>query len=1012
MANPAVEIANLQRQREQLFAERDRLESERDALIAKARAQFQGGDREGGTALRAAAAEVESKLNAVEAQIGNLSTQISTLEQQQTAQDKAEQPQTTVSNPEPPAEDPTAKRTEDIAASTDVNTNSGNPDEPGPATIPKTGNNSDQDDNPQTSNVSPLGQPTATTAATPVNSPAEKPIVPQPNILDRFASYTYQASVYMLTPAQFNSFQRSRKKTVNGYNLMFQSGGAPNNIGGPQGAGASTTGFRTVTKDGVESVVNASDAVPSGSSPDAGRNPYFPNDFYIDSITVESILQGKATMAAHSATQLKFTVVEPANITLIDCIYKAVQDLQPRNGVKGPINYASVCYLMVIRFYGYDEQGRLQKAGSFTEESSLTDPNAAIEKYIPFRIKGINWEVSSKLVTYEFDCQPVGQIVAGGTRRGTVPADFEISGQTVGELLTGSVAASNATATTNLRADENQSQAEVARLNNQASAPPKASAAQQKAVLRTGIIGAINAEQQQKVKEGVYEIADEYEIVFANGAEKIRDATLYKPGDNVNKGATDMGPAPSQNPSGLSPDKGAVNANSRNQGITAGMQLLQIIDIAIRNSNYITNQATTVIAEGDDGKAQANGAANSKSFAWYLPIMTVEQLGYDNKRNDYAFRVRYTIVPYTPQDFQSQYFPQPKFRGVVKSYPYWFTGQNTAVLDYRANFNHLYVQTVSGSSVETSALATSRKDFLSSTRELPFVQYQARSTESSQGAAGRANEIAANAAEYLYNPASNGEGEITIVGDPAWLQQGSAVGDIDAKNINYSPFNPDGTINFDTNDVLFEIVWQRPEDYELGSGLADPYSRTQTIFGDREPRQSVIYRATNIVSEFRTGKFTQKVKGVLYRYRVPGQSTANADNQSNAETQRLQRQNQRSGDQSAVTDARLGGGILTGARDLTSVIRQANNPVAAIKTFGSARPAPSNNVSVTPSGSGEFAPPAPTAADSVSPLPPAQPVTSNGEDVDQSAAETARLNRIGRTLETSTNSPQQGARDY
>jgi len=899
------------------------------------------------------------------------------------------------------------------------------------------GDNQAQDDNPQTSNASALGEPAAATAATPANSPAAKPIVPQPNILDRFASYTYQAAVYMLTPDQFNTFQRSKKKSVNGYNLMFQSGGAPNNIGGPQGAGGASQ-FKTVSRDGVDSVVAASDALPSAGSPDAGRNPYFPNDFYIDSITVENILQGKATMAAHSSTQLKFTVIEPANITLIDCIYKAVQDLQPKPTGGGPVNYAAVCYLMVLRFYGYDEQGRLQKAGAFSESSGLTDPNSAIEKYIPFRIKNINWEVSSRLVSYEFDCQPIGQIVAGGTRRGTIPADVEISGQTVGELLVGSVPPNNGTATTGLRADENQSQAEVNRLSGQTSAPPKASAAQQKSSLRAGLIGAMNAEQEKRVKNGEYEIADVYEIVFAKGAEKIRDATTFKPGKDVNKGATDMGPAPQQNPSGLSPDKGAVNANTRNQGITAGMQLLQAIDIAIRNSNYITDQATTVITEGDDGKSEANGSANTNSFSYYFPVMSVEQLGYDSKRNDFAYKVTYTILPYTPQDFQSQYFPLPAYRGVVKSYPYWFTGQNTAVLDYKANFNHLYVQTISGSSVETSALAQSRKDFLSGTRELAFVNYQARSTESSQGAAGRANELAANALEYLYNPASNGEGEITIVGDPAWFQQGSAVGAIDPNNVNYDPFNPDGTINFDTNDVLFEIVWQRPEDYDLGKGLADPYARTQTIFGDREPRQSVVYRATHITSEFRQGRFTQKVKGVLYRYQTPGQKTAQ---QTSGVAQSTQQSLDASGRQTSASDPRVigrsnqtlstqlrtgvslnstaggGRGVVGGptAEELAAYAESKSSQTAAASLSSAATPsarlAPKSNVTATPVSSGEFSAAPPTPADTVSPLAPAGPVTSNGQNVNESAAEIARLRRASAVSVGALNIPQQGARD-
>jgi hypothetical protein len=334
------------------------------------------------------------------------------------------------------------------------------------------------------------------------------------------------------------------------------------------------------------------------------------------------------------------------------------------------------------------------------------------------------------------------------------------------------------------------------------------------------------------------------------------------------------------------------------------------------------------------------------------------------------------------------------------------------VLDYRANFNKLYVQTISGSSVETSALARSRANFAASMREMPFVDFQARSTESAQGAAGKANELAANAAEYLYNPADNGQGEITIVGDPAWIQQGSAVGEINPTAVDYSPFTSDGTINYDTQDVLFEIVWQRPEDYDLSKGLADPYARTQDIFGDRQPRQSVIYRAIGITSEFVKGRFQQKIKGVLYRYRVPTPPLTSGDTgeipgvttQSGAEAERLPT--------TAVAQA--------------IDPRRADKPAAALSSsvFPSARLAPTPTVTATPVSSGQFSAAPPGADNTASTLLPAQPVSSNGETVESPATrQTAsgrlnilsllgRLNRTQVSNDAVLSDPQQGARDY
>jgi hypothetical protein len=67
-------------------------------------------------------------------------------------------------------------------------------------------------------------------------------ITPQDNVLDRFSSYTYRASWYLMTPAQYKQLVYSKKKTVNGYMLLVQSGGAPQNSGGFKGASGTQQG--------------------------------------------------------------------------------------------------------------------------------------------------------------------------------------------------------------------------------------------------------------------------------------------------------------------------------------------------------------------------------------------------------------------------------------------------------------------------------------------------------------------------------------------------------------------------------------------------------------------------------------------------------------------------------------------------------------------------------------------------------------------------------------------------
>jgi len=99
-------------------------------------------------------------------------------------------------------------------------------------------------------------------------------------------------------------------------------------------------------------------ATPGAKDPDAGRNPFFPDDFYIESITGENQFPGNKTAAAHMVTNMKFTVIEPGGITLIDRLYQAVQDQAPKDAT-GAVNYTDAQYLMVIRWYGYDEDRQI-----------------------------------------------------------------------------------------------------------------------------------------------------------------------------------------------------------------------------------------------------------------------------------------------------------------------------------------------------------------------------------------------------------------------------------------------------------------------------------------------------------------------------------------------------------------------------------------------------------------------------------------------------------------------------
>lgn len=636
-------------------------------------------------------------------------------------------------------------------------------------------------------------------------------IVPQPNVLDQYGSYTYQASVYLMSADAYKTMCDTKQKSLQGSRLLFQSGGAPV----------------------------------------SGRNPYFSNDYYIDKITLESVISGKGTNQAHNVNQIKMTVIEPNGITLIGNLDKALNaDIGPDAKKK---NFNAQQYLLVIRFYGYDQNGQLIQANN-PGIGRPTDSAAFVEKFFPMCITNIRFKVANKLVEYDIEATAPNYNINVGSNRGSIPYNVELSSGTVKDILAGSlVSATSQTTATN-------SSTGTTTNTNSASIPPapgKANAATSvKTTIRQGLMAALNTYQNELVARGTYQYPDTYSVEFANPS--IASASIVVKGaDKKSKPMTNATTAAST----IDPKKQSMDNSARTVSIVAGTQIVQAIDLILRSSSYITDQAAVVIDEND--QVQRSNGAPAQNLAWYKISLRATPGPYDYKRNDYSYNITYVISAYKINQMVSDYFLSPKYKGVHKQYNYWFTGENTQVLSYEQSYNALYSAVLSGGPGGQFVGEAIKRNF------------QPRSGESSQGAAGRTNEIGANAADYLYNPNDLQNVTLQIVGDPAWLQQGESFCGASARNFNFNPFLPDGTINYDAQQILFEILINSPNDYNLSTGLIDPNTQG-TIFqnGAQTPgaaRQSYVYLANNCTSEFVKGKFTQVLKGSLLTY-MPDQT--------------------------------------------------------------------------------------------------------------------------------------------
>jgi len=244
-----------------------------------------------------------------------------------------------------------------------------------------------------------------------------KLIPTQPNQLDQYSSYTYNIGWYLLTPQQFNAMQKSQKPSAAGWQLLMQSGGAPI----------------------------------------AGRSPAFPLDYYMDDLEIDTRIIGGGSNLANIATDIRFKVVEPNGITLIENLFRAVvsaygraqqpQATTTNNGASSataPVtnqtpNYVAAFYCLVISFYGYDKDGNIVAPvkGGFNTETGYGKTDV-ITKYYPFRITDIKFTVANRAIEYSITAKPQSYSMHATTDRGTVPFPFVMTGQTVQQLLTGS----------------------------------------------------------------------------------------------------------------------------------------------------------------------------------------------------------------------------------------------------------------------------------------------------------------------------------------------------------------------------------------------------------------------------------------------------------------------------------------------------------------------------------------------------------------------------------------------
>lgn len=649
-----------------------------------------------------------------------------------------------------------------------------------------------------------------------VTAPRDKKINSGPNKrtwnpLGDFSSYTYRISLYAFPPEALTTFSNTGRFDNKDLFLIAQSAGANNND--------------TKTDDMGNSV-----------RLDAARGEGFDLDLYIDDLEILTLVSAKETGIATNSVNFKFKIIEPYGMTFPTKLVDQQIAIQKLANIKRPVKTQLHAlrshFLLSIRFYGYDENGKIVTSSMFGgditsgENVAPLDLDSTFERNFPIIISEFKFRIDGKSTIYDIVGKTVNEQVALGAKRGITSDSITAKGSTVGELIGG--------------------------LGG-----------------NTGILDLMNKAQKSKLdpKVATQEIADIYRVVYEN--KDIQDSSVIDDQD-LNKSRVALGDL--KTPGITKPTSGPIKKN-RTMHFNAGVPLTQVIDQIITQSNYINNALTYTddekVQPAQEGDPTTELNAKSKTLQWYIVTPVVEVLGWDNIRNDYAYKTTFVIKSYdVPYVIAPNIKYIPRYPGPHKIYNYWYTGKNSEVLSYEQNYNLLYFNAVS---------SAGKKSGINMNDTAPLFQkpvQNADTTGKSDGSFESANTVKT----FLYSPKDLLSAKVKILGDPDFLMTSTA-GTV--QEIMKKWYGNGYTINPNSGQIFIEIMFKQVEDYDNTNGLLTPNGNIEFWqYPDNSAMgaltKGIVYQVYRVTSKFSRGMFTQEFLLGLPNFNQLGTS---ADNQ-------------------------------------------------------------------------------------------------------------------------------------
>lgn len=713
------------------------------------------------------------------------------------------------------------------------------------------------------------------------------------NILHDYTNSTYRITLFLLTADDYqqmadspNSFEPKR--------ALISTGG------GFSAARSSTTSTTRVTTPWG----GYTDQTTTSTS--GNRHPDFLEDFFIENLSITTVIGLNAKSKASNAIEISFAIIEPYGMSLLDRLMSACQYPDGATGQpSGTANYIEQPYLLQIDF--------MSDVNESQKSNVITSKRVAI-RITELKIKPGSGGTEYKCRAIPFNHSAFQQTVAA------VPINLSINASTVGEYFDSQDELSKVFAVGN-NIDVERTESELNKWINEwnpENPPTEAEINAQREKIKSSVSysvkslpAAYNAYMSGIGKGKKFELPP-------NLINIVVDPTISKSRIvDETRQDTKAVPLTETNKSIVSTITGAGSSTDFKKtgvfNVHAGTDIPTLIDRVLMSSEYIKNQvddfnksvevanqsqAATNFTPGLVGVQGGGGVLQPdvvdrneviqryKFLDWYKIVPQVYLNGFDKKANAWSKVVCYSIIPYRTANAYHPDFKKTKIikSKLVREYNYLYTGLNQDIVSFDIDFDSTYFTSIgtfqaekirgkdfAGADIEVLDKNQNTTTNAETPSTLPISIRPVNNPQ--QESAYKSNQdpkdfSVASLSKSIYT-SSRGDMlniKLKIIGDPAFIKQ---------DDIYYNPMSPDykdsipspsdtsppvnpvtGQIVFDAEQVFVGLNVKNAVDIDDSTGIVNK----QVLLSNGRYTNgafSGVYKITMVRSEFSKGKFEQ-----------------------------------------------------------------------------------------------------------------------------------------------------------